>query len=102
MIRIIFTSRHINKRPLTTLLLLIDKHIPITAFSRGMACFSLTENTQFGSTILVVIHLGVVSIQAILIVYSKYLVAEGFSFPFAEVITSVWIGSAFNVAKRIW
>ena len=67
-----------------------------------MACFSLTENTQFGSTILVVIHLGVVSIQAILIVHSINLVAEGFSFPFAEVITSVWIGSAFNVAKRIW
>ena len=69
-----------------------------------MACFSLTQNTQFGSTILVVIHLGVVSIQAILslIVYSKYLVAEGFSFPFAEVIARVWIGPAFNVAKRIW
>ena len=41
-----------------------------------MACFSLAENTRFGSTKLVVIHLGVVSIQAILIVYSKYLVAE--------------------------
>ena len=67
-----------------------------------MACFSLAENTQFGSTILVVIHLGVVSIQAILIVYSKHLVAEGFSFPFADVIAGVWIGPAFNVAKRTW
>ena len=44
----------------------------------------------------------IVSIQAILIVYSKYLVVEGFSFPFAEVITCVWIGTAFDVTKRTW
>ena len=51
----------------------------------------------------------IVSIQAILIVHSRYLVVEvieGFSFqlsfPFAEVITCVQIGAALDVTKRIW
>ena len=48
----------------------------------------------------------IVSMQAILIVHSKYLVVEGFSFqlsfPFAEVITCLQIGTAFDVTKRIW
>ena len=46
----------------------------------------------------------IVSIQAILIVHSKYLVVEGFSFqlsfPFAEVITCVQVGTALMLPKE--
>ena len=70
------------------------RHIPITALSVGVACISLTENTQFGCSILDVIRVGINCFHAsnsyrpLQISCSRGIQLQ-LSFPFAEVITRV-------------